>query len=111
MRRSFRLFVLAGVLVGLGLAILVSPFASGSPDGLEKVSEQQGFAKSAKDHGLAGGPFADYGVSGVSDDTVGTAVSGLVGTLVTLGLGVGVFATVGVVRGRRRSGVADASAD
>ena len=101
MRKGFRLFVIAGLLVGLGLAILISPLASGSADGLEKVSQQQGFDSTAKEHRLADGPFADYGVSGVSNDAVATAVSGLVGTLVTMGVGVALFALVGVVRGRR----------
>lgn len=100
-RRNVRLFVIAGLLVGLGLAIFVSPFVSGSPDGLEKVSEQQGFAGSAKDHWFTGGPFADYGVSGIGNEAVGTALSGLVGVLLTMGVGVALFALVGLARGRR----------
>lgn len=99
--RSIRLFVVAGLLVGLGLAIGVSPFASGSPDGLEKVSENQGFADAAKDHWFTGGPFADYGFSGIGNEAVGTALSGLVGVLVTMGVGVALFALLGLVRGRR----------
>jgi len=93
-----KLFVVAGLLVGLGLAIFVSPFASSSPDGLEKVATEEGFDGAAEDHELADGPWADYGVEGVDDERVGTGLAGLIGTLVTFGLGVGVFALIRTLR-------------
>lgn len=99
-RGSLRLFVVAGLLVGLGVAVLLSPFASGSPDGLEKVAIDQGFAGEASDHGLADGPLADYGVSGVGNERVGTGVAGLVGTLITFGVGLGLFALLRALRAR-----------
>jgi hypothetical protein len=101
MRGNLRLFVLAGALVAVGLAILVSPFASSQPDGLEKVAAEQEFADAAKDHDLADGPLSDYRVDGVGNERVGTAVAGIVGTLLTFGVGLGLFA---LVRTRRQRG-------
>ena len=45
MKSNIRLFVVAGLLVGLGLALFVSPFASSSPDGLEKVGRRGGLRR------------------------------------------------------------------
>ena len=89
-----KVFVLAGLLIGLALAIFVSPFASSSPDGLEKVAEEQGFGQAAEDSGTAGSPLAGYSVKGVSDDRIGTGVAGLIGTLITFGLGLALFGLV-----------------
>jgi hypothetical protein len=78
---------LVAVLVAtFGVAVLLSPFASGSPDGLEKVAADEGFADAADEHALADGPLADYGVAGVGDGRVGTAIAGLVGVALILGL-------------------------
>jgi hypothetical protein len=88
-----RLFFGGGVLVALALAVLVSPFASGSPDGLEAVAEKQGFAAAAEEHPVDT-PLADYAVSGVEDSRVSTAASGAIGLLLTLGLGTALFAVM-----------------
>ena len=93
-----RLFLIAGLLVGLALALLVSPFASTAPDGLETVAEEEGFAGAADDHRLAGSPLADYGVEGVEDEQLSTAASGAVGVLLTFGIGIGVFAGIRALR-------------
>ena len=98
---NVRLFVLAGLLVALGLGILVSPWASGSPDGLERVALDQGFAEDARDHALEDGPLAGYGVEGVEDERVGRALAGPVGVLVTFGVGLALFGLLRVVRDRR----------
>ena len=53
---STRLLVVAGVLVALLLAGVASFYASGDPDGLTKVSEDQGFAQTEQEHQtIAGG--------------------------------------------------------
>ena len=41
MRRSTRLFVIVALAVAVGLGTAVSPYASSSPDGLEKVAEKK----------------------------------------------------------------------
>lgn len=98
MSANTKLFVLGGFLVALGLAVFVSPFASSSPDGLEKVAEEEGFDEAARDHALAEGPLAEYNVRGVDGERVSTGVAGLVGVLVAFGLGVGVFALIRALR-------------
>ena len=95
---NLRLFLAAGLLVAVGLALVVSGFASSSPDGLEKVAEDKGFLDTAKDHLFADSPLADYAVKGVGNERLSTGLSGLIGVLITFGVGWGLFA---LVRGRR----------
>ena len=96
-------FLVVGLLVALLLAGVVSGFASSSPDGLEKVAEEQGFADTARDSALAGSPVADYAVSGVEDERLSTGLAGVAGVVVTFAFGLGLFALV------RRRGTPDAS--
>jgi cobalt/nickel transport protein len=98
MRSNLRLFLIAGLLVTIGLALVVSGFASGSPDGLERVAADKGFLGTARDHLFADGPLADYTVKGVDNQRLGTGLSGLIGVLVTFGVGLALFA---LIRGRR----------
>jgi hypothetical protein len=98
------MFVVGGLLVAIGLAMLVSGFASSSPDGLNKVAEDHGIAANAKQHLFENGPLAGYAVKGVGNDRLGTAISGLIGVMVTFGVGLVVFALVRVLRsGHERS--------
>ena len=87
----------ACLLVSLAIAAFLSQFASGEPDGLERVSIDQGFDDAAAD-GI-GTPLADYGVEGVEDDGLSTGLAGIIGVLVTLVLTVLVLK----VAERRRS--------
>ena len=98
---STRLFVVAGLLVAAGLALLVSPLASGAPDGLERVASEQGFSDQARAHDLADSPVADYDVRGVGDERLGTGLAGLAGVLLTFGAGTGAFAALRAARLRR----------
>jgi len=87
-------FALVGLGASLLLAVLVSPFASSSPDGLERVAEDKGFISRAEEGEPAwnSSPVPDYTVPGVESESVATGLAGLVGTLgvflVTLGIGV-----------------------
>lgn len=109
-RKNLVLLLVGGLLVTLGLAFFVSPLASGSPDGLEKVSIDQGFADSAEDHTFADGPLADYGVTGVEDEGLSTGLSGIIGVAITFGAGMIVFGLIRVQAERkRRSGGAAAT--
>jgi cobalt/nickel transport protein len=102
---NLRLFLIGGLLVAAGLALFVSGFASSSPDGLEKVAEDKGFLETAKDHRFADGPLADYTVRGIDNERLSTGLSGLIGVLVTFGVGLALFALVRATRsGRDRSG-------
>lgn len=90
MKGNKRIF-LVGLLVTVIVAVVVAQFASSSPDGLEHVAEQQGIAANATDHDLAGSPLADYGENISDNGGLNTAVAGLLGVLITLGVGYGVF--------------------
>lgn len=89
-RDAVKWFVV-GVLATVVIAVVVSQFASSSPDGLEYVADQQGFSDQAEDHGLADAPLADYGENLQSDGAISTGIAGLVGVVVALGLGFGLF--------------------
>ena len=104
MRSNTRLFLIAGLLVAVGLALVVSGFASGSPDGLERVAEDKGFLETAQDHLFADGPLADYAVKGVDNERLSTGLSGLVGVLITFGVGLAQGAAPGALAPARTPG-------
>lgn len=69
------------------LAAVISPLASSSPDGLEKVAENKGFIDRAQDS-----PFqiiADYVFPGIENEAVATILAGIIGTLVLFGIACG----------------------
>lgn len=99
-RRGVWLLVGIGIVVSLLLAGAVSFYASSSPDGLEKVAEDQGFIDTAQDSAVAGSPLADYGVQGVDDDRLSVGLAGVLGVVVVLVVAFALFWWLG--RGRRR---------
>jgi cobalt/nickel transport system permease protein len=95
-------FTGAALILALALAVFVSPFASSSPDGLERVAEEKGFAEAALEEPVwAGSPLPEYVFPGIANDRVATALAGLVGTLVLFAL---VFLLGRAVRGRPAPG-------
>jgi hypothetical protein len=88
-------------LIGLGAALLLatlSPLASGSPDGLERVAEDHGFIDTAQSS-----PFqivADYVFPGVHNEALATILAGWVGVLVMFGT---VYAISWLITRNRRS--------
>ena len=82
---------LIAALVVAALAAL-APLASGSPDGLERVAGDRGFADRARP--AADAPAADYVVPGVHDARLANAAAGFAGTLVVFALGAGLVAVV-----------------
>ncbi len=98
-------FALAGLAVAALLVLVVAPLASGDPDGLERVAMDQGFSESAEDHAIADSPLADYGVSGVESESTGTRVAGLVGVLITFGVGASIVGLFVVMRRKSTSSV------
>ena len=82
-RVSMRTLVVIGLVVSLLLAVVVSLFASASPDGLEHVAETLGFADAAQDSAVADSPLADYGTAGVENEWLSSAVAALVGLALT----------------------------
>ncbi len=58
---------------------VVSPLASGSPDGLERVAEDEGFIGKASEP-----PFkiiADYVFPGIHNEALATILAGIIGTV------------------------------
>ncbi len=96
-RKSLYVFIMAGFAVAVALALLVSPWASSSPDGLEKVAEDKGFIEKAEETEPAWdkAPMPDYAMPGITSKAVdeesgevveeptklATALAGLVGTV------------------------------
>lgn len=85
-----RAFVLAGLGIAILIAIVLSPFASSDPDGLDRVSDDLKFSdKAVEDQPAKKLPFYaifdEYAVRGVPEQ-IATPLAGLAGTLVTFGL-------------------------
>ena len=91
-RVGARTFAIGGVLVAIFLAVVVSQFAAGDPDGLERVAEDEGFAGTAEDHAFADGVFADYATRGIDNEALSLAVAGGTGVALTLVVGWGLVA-------------------
>lgn len=66
--------------VSMAVAILLAPFASEFPDGLEKVAETLGFLE--KGTSKLSSPLSDYQMPGLNGG-ISTAMAGIVGVLVT----------------------------
>jgi cobalt/nickel transport system permease protein len=91
---------MAGAVIGVGLvaalgAALLSPLASGDPDGLERVAEDTGFIERAQD-----APYTilpDYTIPGL-EGGISTILSGVIGLLIVFALAYGVTM---ILRGRK----------
>ena len=83
-------FVAIALALAIGLATAVSPFASPSPDGLEKVAEEKQFLDEGRLHSLQeDSPIPDYAFPGVENERVATGLAGFVGTLGVFAIGWG----------------------
>lgn len=99
MRTRNRTLLLIGLLVSLGLAGIVSYYASSSPDGLERVADDEGFLSTATEHATAQWPLADYSVAGIGNGRLAGGLAGVIGVLIVLALAGGLFFLLG--RGHR----------
>ncbi len=107
-RKSLYVFILAGLALSVALALIISPFASSSPDGLEKVAEDKGFIeKGEREPVWDSAPMPDYAFPGlketvdVEDEETGelveeeeptrlaTSLAGLAGTVAVFLIGWG----------------------
>ena len=73
-----------GLLVSLGLALFVAPFASGLPDGLEALAGALGLESRAARAPALGAPLSGYSVPGAGGASA--ALAGAIGTVVAFGL-------------------------
>lgn len=70
------------------MVAFISPLASSSPDGLERVAEDKGFIEEAED-----APFeiiTDYVFPGIENEAMATILAGLIGTSAIFGLSYGI---------------------
>jgi cobalt/nickel transport protein len=85
-----RAWIIAGLGASLVIAVLLSPFASQHPDGLDRVAGDLQFDQKAHPEPMAQkfpfyALFDEYALRGVSEP-LGTPLAGLIGTLVTFSL-------------------------
>ena len=76
-------WIFAGILISL-LAVLLSPFASADPDGLERVAEDIGFLEASQS-----APYQilpDYTIPLLGETALSTVFAGVVGALLVLGI-------------------------
>jgi cobalt/nickel transport system permease protein len=83
------------VLGGLALAavlVLLSPFASAAPDGLERVAENLGFLETERGPVVQtpAGVLPDYTVPGLAGEQLSTILAGLIGVVIVVALAYGV---------------------
>jgi cobalt/nickel transport protein len=114
-------FLAGGLLVALILAGVVSNFASSSPDGLDNTAlegcttDARGnitggtcIAQQAQEHQMKDSPLADYGIAGIDNPYLSTGLAGVIGVVLTFGVGYGLF---WLVRRRGPSPGEDAPSD
>jgi cobalt/nickel transport system permease protein len=73
-----------GLLIAIGVAVFVAPFACPWPDGLEAVAAKLGFEHKVAP--LLSAPAPDYQIPGIHWAVGATAVAGAAGSLVVFGL-------------------------
>jgi hypothetical protein len=76
-----------GALILALLLAVLSPLASSSPDGLERVAEDKGFMETARQ--AVFDVIPDYALPGVGNETIATILAGIIGTLILFGIGYG----------------------
>lgn len=78
--------ILIGLMIALLIVVLLAPFASSSPDGLERVAEDLAFLEKAEDKELISSPIPDYVIPGLENEALAGILAGVTGTLVTFGV-------------------------
>lgn len=97
--RPVRRLWLAGLVVTVLLAGVVSFYASSAPDGLEKVAGDHGISEQEEEHRLGDSPLADYGVRDIANERLSGGLAGVIGVGATLVVGSAVVLLT--VRARR----------
>jgi cobalt/nickel transport system permease protein len=99
--RAFRVwtFVVVGLVMAAALALFVSPFTSGAPDGLQSVAQANGVDVSQTAPLWRLSPLGGYRLPGIESQGLSTALAGIIGTAALFALVIG----VGRVLGRKRA--------
>jgi hypothetical protein len=82
--RSAKGFLLGGLVVALLLAGIVSFYASGSPDGLNRVAIDESFSHREESSAAADSPLADYSTKNVDNERLSGGLAGVVGVVTVL---------------------------
>jgi hypothetical protein len=99
---SFRLLLALGLALAIGLAFFASPYASSSPDGLNRVAADNDFDRAAETPSIQrSSPIPGYAFPGIADERLARGLAGFVGTLGVFAVG---YATAYVLRRRRPAG-------
>jgi PDGLE domain-containing protein len=86
-----RWFTILALAVAVGLATGLSPYASSSPDGLEKVAEKKAFLDEGRLHSVQqDAPVPDYAFPGIDNARLATGLAGFAGTLGVFAFGFGI---------------------
>ena len=88
---SSKKLVVVGLIVSIVIAGVLSFYASSHPDGLEKVSADQGLDVTAVDSANADSALADYGVAGVENERASAFLGGVIGVAITGLAGFGLY--------------------
>lgn len=92
----------AGYLIAMA-AVLIAPFASPDPDGLERVAEDKEFIQEAEEPGYS--IIADYAFPGVENETLATLLAGWIGVTMMLVIVAGIaFVTRRVSAAKQTAG-------
>ena len=103
MTKAWR-FTIVAFAVALAIAAFVAPFASSSPDGLEKcLQDHQVTERAAEEAIWTRAPLPDYKVGGVRNERLATGLAGVAGTLAVFGIAFGLAKMAGR-RKRREEG-------
>lgn len=81
----------AAVITVAVVAAVISQFASSSPDGLERVADDNGIEASSDAPTTTGSVFADYATRGIGNEQLSLAVAGVAGALLAGAVGTGVL--------------------
>jgi cobalt/nickel transport protein len=81
--------ILFGLFAALFLALILSPFASSVPDGLERVAEDKGFLEKGEVQPAMTSPIPDYSWPGIKSEKLATSAAGLMGTVLVFGAAYG----------------------
>lgn len=93
-KSNLKKFYLLFFIAALSLAGGLSFYASSSPDGLEKVAEDEGFLESAQDSALSNSPLADYGLAGLDGERLSVGIAGVVGVVATAVIALALFTLI-----------------
>lgn len=88
---SSKKLVVVGLIVSIVIAGFLSFYASSQPDGLEKVSADQGLDVTAVDSANADSALADYSVAGVENERASAFLGGVIGVAITGLAGFGLY--------------------